>query len=367
MNESHVLAEVSNENQTLVAVVQQDHRAAYFYIYPSEENSERFQVRACWLRNLAAAPQQEDSAAMALGQPPMLAAEFCRNLEGEAPLNPEGLTVVWTESDDGAALWYYGQLLAVIPGWSLYIDHSVCYSASCIKESPLAYPLGSASTNTQYALAESTRQFWRSWQREEGNPWPKMQSDYQAHYEQHFGPSVKYYAIDQGKWPPMAITQHERDGIYYFLTLGVSIRPMPWVEILFNDDASRYRRMEMGIAIDGQYMTEENAIQMASALAGFAHVPWSKITWFGEGHTLESEVAPQGYEGYVLSSSFYPYHEHLSLPKQYGDPVNIFWASPVFEAERLLAHATPNGGHELVNKLREQGVDHIFRPRQPVC
>ena len=49
---------------------------------------------------------------------------------------------------------------------------------------------------------------------------------------------------------PMAITQHERDGIYYFLTMGVSIRPMPWVEILFNDEASRYRRMEMAIAID---------------------------------------------------------------------------------------------------------------------
>jgi hypothetical protein len=125
--------------------------------------------------------------------------------------------------------------------------------------------------------------------------------------------------------------------------------------------------MEMGIAIDGQYMTEENAVQMASALAGFAHAPWAKITWFGEGHTLESEVAPQGYEGYVLSSSFYPYSEHLNLPKQYGDPVNVFWASPVFEAERLLAHATPNGGHDLVSKLREQGVDHIFRPRQPLC
>lgn len=90
------------------------------------------------------------------------------------------------------------------PGWSLYIDHSVCYSASCIKESPLAYPLGSASTNTQYAQAESTRQFWRSWQREEGNPWPKMQRDFQARYELHFGPSVKYYAIDQAsghRWP----------------------------------------------------------------------------------------------------------------------------------------------------------------------
>lgn len=367
MNESYVLAEVSNENQTLAAVVQQDHRAAYFYIYPAEAYSDRYQVRACWLRNLAAAPLQEDRAALEQGQPPMLAAEFCRNLEGEAPLNPEGLMVVWSESDDGAALWYYGQLLAVIPGWSLYIDHSVCYSASCIKESPLAYPLGSASTNTQYAQAESTRQFWRSWQREEGNPWPKMQRDFQARYEPHFGPSVKYYAIDQGKWPPMAITQHERDGIYYFLTMGVSIRPMPWVEILFNDEASRYRRMEMAIAIDSQYMTEDNAVQMASALAGFAHAPWARLTWIGEGHTLESDVAPLGYEGYILSSSFYPHSAHLTLPQQYGDPVNLFWASPVFTAERQLAHATPNGGHDLVNRLREQGVDHIFRPRQPVC
>ncbi len=69
MNESNVLAEVNNENQTLVAVVQQDSRAAYFYIYPTEEYSERFQVRACWLRNLATAPQQEDRAAMEAGLP----------------------------------------------------------------------------------------------------------------------------------------------------------------------------------------------------------------------------------------------------------------------------------------------------------
>lgn len=82
MNASYLLAEVSNENQTLVAVVQQDHRAAYFFIYPTEEYGERFHVRAYWLRNLVAAPLQEDSAALKQGQPPMLAAEFCRNLEG---------------------------------------------------------------------------------------------------------------------------------------------------------------------------------------------------------------------------------------------------------------------------------------------
>ncbi|WP_161805808.1 suppressor of fused domain protein, partial [Serratia rubidaea] len=112
---------------------------------------------------------------------------------------------------------------------------------------------------------------------------------------------------------------------------------------------------------------EENAVQMASALAGVAHVPWAQITWFGEGHTLASEVAPQGYEGYLLSSSFYPHQQYLTLPPQQGDPVNLLWASPVFAGERELAQATPNGGHELVSRLREQGVDHIFRPRQPLA
>lgn len=366
MNESNELAEVSNENQTLVAVVQQDSRAAYFYIYPTEEYAERFQVRACWLRNLGSAPQREDLAALQAGSPPMLAAEYCRTPQGEAPLVAERLVVIWTESDDGAALWYDDQLLAVIPGCSLYSEQAVCYSAGCVKANPLAHPLAADPADVQFIQAENTRQFWQSWQRTEGNPWPKMQSDYQACYEQHFGPALKYYAIDQGKWPPMAITQHQHDGIYYFLTMGCSIRPMPWVDALFSDDAAGYRRMEMGIAIDGQYMTEQDAVQMASALAGFAHAPWGKITWFGEGHTLVSEVVPVGYAGYLLSSSLYPGSEDLVLPKQYGDPVNIFWASPIFEDERVLAQTSPDGGSSLINRMREQGLDLIFRPRQPI-
>lgn len=164
----------------------------------------------------------------------------------------------------------------------------------------------------------------------------------------------------------MAISQHEKEGIYYFLTLGVSIRPQPWVEILFNDDATKYRRFEMAIAIDSQFVNEDNAIHMASALAGFAHVPWGKITWLGEGHTLESEVAPQGYEGYILSSKFYDNADSLILPFQQDDPVNIYWASPVFASEREFAHGVPNGGYDLLKKLQQQGVNYIFSPRESV-
>jgi len=367
MNEPEIILQASNENETLVAVVEQDQRVAYFYIYPTDEFSERFNLRACWLRNLLPAPQEDDHQAVAAGKAPLLAAAYCHELAGQAPLDATQLELIWAESDDGAALWYQDQLLAVIPGWSLYLDQPVSYAAGCSQPGPLVFPLGDASENAEHALAIKTRQFWRNWQQPDTSPWPELQASFLDIYEQHFGPSLKYYAIDQGKWPPMAISQHEKEGVHYFLTLGVSIRAQPWVASLFGEQAGEHRRMEMAMAIDGQYMDEANALQMASALSGFAQVPWGRISWLGEGHTLESAVAPPGYEGYILSHAFYPDHASLVLPTQGEDSVNLYWASPVFTSERQMAHSVPNGGLDLVDKLRFQGVNHIFRPRPPVA
>ena len=81
---------------------------------------------------------------------------------------------------------------------------------------------------------------------------------------------------------------------------------------------------------------------------------------------MESEVAPQGYEGYILSAKFYDNADSLILPLQQDDPVNIYWASPVFASERELAHSAPNGGYDLLKKLQQQGVNHIFSPRESV-
>ncbi|MRT05352.1 suppressor of fused domain protein [Ewingella americana] len=367
MRQSDILVEVSNDKQTLTALVEQDDRVAYLYIYAREDLRDRFpRMRACWIRNLTPAPQHDDHAAMESGKAPMLAAQYCRNLEAEAPLDPAHIQILWNESDDGAALWYQGLLLAVIPGWSLYIDHSVCYSAGCIKQNPLTFPLGSASTNTQYELADKTRQFWRDWQQEDHNPWPKIQRKFLASYEERFGPSVKYYGIDQGNWPPMAISQHEDGENYYFFTLGMSIRPMPQIDIIFNDEAREHRRIELAFAVGKEYVTEENAVQMASALSGYAQLPWTTLSWLGEGHTLISPMAPLGYEGHVVSSALCSPSSKMTLPDSYGDPVNQFWISPIFTAEREFALSRPNGGYDLVAAMIEQGARHVFAPRSPV-
>ncbi|MBV4367690.1 suppressor of fused domain protein [Erwinia sp. BNK-24-b] len=357
MTQTYRLAEVFNQQQTLIATVEQDERTAYFYLRPTEPFRGKFAVRGCWLRNLLPAPAQEDLDAMAQGVPPLLSAEYCRTLEAEPILQPAGLQVVWTPGDDGAALWYQGQLLAVIPGWSLYQDKQVSFSAGCIKENRLTAPLGSASTNAYYEQAVKDRHFWRDWH--DGHLWEPVQRDMLRCYEAQYGDSLKYYSIDQGNWPPMAISQHYHQGSWYFLTLGMCIRPMPWVDFLY-EDATHHRRTELAMAIDAEVMSEENAVQMASALANFAHFPWARLSWLGEGHTLSSAVAPVGFEGFLLSAEL---GERFTLPQREGEKVSLLWATPVTAAEQEFAEKEARGGFELVERLTESGHDHIFRPR----
>ncbi|MBK4724148.1 suppressor of fused domain protein [Pantoea agglomerans] len=364
MTQPYQIAEVTNQQQTLIAIVEQDERTAYFYIWPTDAFRQQFAVRGCWLRNLLPAPLQDDVAAMEQGTPPLLSAEYCRTLAAEPMLDPAGLQIIWEPSDDGAALWYQGQLLAVIPGWSLYQDQQVSFSAGCIKANRLTAPLGSASTNKNYAAAQQHRQFFREWQ--DGQQWEPFQQEMLQCYEAQYGESLKYYSIDQGNWPPMAISQYYHEGCWYFLTLGMCIRPMPWVDFLFDDLAPEYRRTELALAIDAEVMTEENAVQMASALAGFAHMPWSRLSWLGEGHTLESSVAPMGFEGFILSSALGRESGQFPLPKRDGEKVNLLWAAPITQLEREFAQAEENGGLDLVARLLQYGGGHIFRARQQV-
>jgi len=74
MRQSDILVEVSNDKQTLTALVEQDDRVAYLYIYAREDLRDRFpRMRACWIRNLTPAPQHDDHAAMESGKAPMTA------------------------------------------------------------------------------------------------------------------------------------------------------------------------------------------------------------------------------------------------------------------------------------------------------
>ncbi len=65
-----LIAEAHNQQRTLTAIVEQDARTAYFYIWPTDLFRSQFAVRGCWLRNLLPAPVEDDHQAMAQGIAP---------------------------------------------------------------------------------------------------------------------------------------------------------------------------------------------------------------------------------------------------------------------------------------------------------
>ncbi|MDU7867755.1 MAG: suppressor of fused domain protein, partial [Pantoea sp.] len=144
------------------------------------------------------------------------------------------------------------------------------------------------------------------------------------------------------------------------------IRPMPQVDYLFDELAPQYRRVELAMAVDGEVMTEANAVQMASALAEFVHLPWAGLTWLGAGHTLASEVAPVGFDSFLLAGELASESAQFKLPKRDGDRPTLLWTTPITEAERQFAQADEHGGQQLRERLTADGNNHIFRPRQQV-
>ncbi|NLU94667.1 suppressor of fused domain protein [Chitinophaga sp. Ak27] len=365
MSEPVMLIEQANNRGTLYAVVEQDDRVAYFYLYPSELLTSKYSPRPCWLRNLKPAPAKKDVAAMKEGMAPMLEVAFCNHPQGKEPLEKERLAIVWMEEGDGAAVMYDGEMLGVIPGWSLYNEeHSVAYAADCIGagDTDRLMPLGKRGANAMYDRVDQAIAFWNEWSNETSQAWSILQDKYIKAYEAALGPLQQYYAIDGDQWPPMAIGKFEKEAIVYLLTLGVSIRPMPWVELLYNERAPGFRRMELAMAFRKDDFSDKEIMNMGSFMSGLADRPWKQMTWLGEGHTVKSDELIAPFESIVLSSALYNGPE-IQLPEVYGDKVNLYWLSPITKLEREYAHVRPNAGYYLLEKMIEHNLNHVAAKR----
>lgn len=363
-NAPEILLEQPNNRGTLHAVVEQDERTAYFYIYPAEEFSTRYNMRACWLRNLQPATEERDYPSMEKGTAPLLEARYCNHPEGRDPLEAALLGIMWNEEDDGAAVFYNGEPLGIIPGHTLSSDSPTAYALDCIAPVDDCNLLPLTGSPLHQHL-EKTAAFWAKWSNEDNNPWQHMQQQFIRAYEAQFGTMLKYYAIDGQQWPPMALGQFEKDGIVYFLTMGISIRPMPWVELLYNGQAPAFRRMELALAVKKEDYTEAAIMNMAQAISGMADSPWRNLSWLGEGHTISSDGAPEGFESLILSSALYT-GPAIDLPTMEGDRTNLYWASPVTMEERTFAHSKSNGGYDLLEKMIDAGVTHVVQKRAPI-
>jgi hypothetical protein len=274
MDAAELLIQDLSPNGNIEACVEQDPRVVYFYLQGAAETE--FGVRSCWVRNLQPAPATLDVDGMRTGAAPMLPAGYCAHPAGAAGFSGEDLRVVWFEEGDAAALLSGREVLAIIPSWSGSGGFHG-YARDCTGESPLCWPLGTPEDNVLFQRISRAEEFWASWD-SPSSPWPPLRDSFCAALAQQIGPYEKYYAIDGDRWPPKAMLRIPVPSAVALVTLGVSIRPQPKVE-MYTREPGLYRRIELGLCLSAEF--PDTVIDAASRyVSAQTNLPWNRYTWF---------------------------------------------------------------------------------------
>ena len=357
--DAEVLLRETSPNGNIEAVVEQDDRVVYFYLAGAPETD--FGLKACWVRNLAPAPDDFDGDAMKRGDAPMLPEPFCRHPDGAPAFREDSdLRVVWFEEGDAAALLDGSTILSIIPGWSS-MEGFHGFARDCIGESSLCTELDTEANVLVDRIRRADR-FWRSWD-EDPSPWPTIQKDLLEAIGRQLGKEKNYYAIDGKNWPPKALLRIDLEDRIVLVTLGVSIRPMPKVE-MSHEDPKPYRRIELAMALSKE--TPEATIEAAmNYLSGQTKLPWSQYTWLGENHTVpcdafRSSKTMKNISAVLLVKERKDLPE-LALPGLWGDPVNVLWMVGITEKER--DYAIEHGSEKLLARLDDHDIGSIHRQR----
>lgn len=323
-----VLLEELNPNGNLQAVVEAAGGVLYFYLWSDPELD--IPTKSVWVRNLRPAPDELNVDGMQEGQPPLNPAQFCRHPLGLPAPSADDLSILWLPEGNGAALLESGQILAIIPPWN-GIDGFDGYARDQIGEGPLAWELN--KDNVLFSRFHQADAYWRAW--EEEKLWSRIQNALLDQVEGAFGHHEKYYAIDGGAWPPKALVRIPREEGTLLVTIGVSLRPQPNVE-LAHEDPQPYRRIELGVLLPSSW-TDEQILAFGSNLSGNAGYPWSNFSWLGAGHTIPCPRWNASQFEMALLADTHPELGKLELGPVFDDPVNLLWYLPITASERQMA------------------------------
>ena len=356
---SNVIYEQTSPDGQIYAWVEQDQRVAYFYLASDLEN---FETKACWVQNLIAGPMTLDQREMAEGLAPTLPRTECHSRDGLPPLDPEQLSVLWFEEGNGAALVQGNEILAIIPpGSGLEGFHG--FAKDCKNQNPICWPMPD-SPALQERL-ENAGNWWQEWMT--ANPWKTRQSALLERLEAGLGPHQKYFSIDGQKWPPKGLALFQQPQWQALVTVGVSLRPQPNVELV-SETPRQFARFELGLLSEPN--TPEALIQHVGGwLSGMTNYPWHHQTWLGHGHTSSLQLPSSGGDfpfvilvehGELLrriserASQSDPLtlltpFERLALPPYRECLTNLLWAIPITPAEQQ--EASTRGCSELLDRI----------------
>lgn len=329
----------------ITAIVEQDNRVAYLYLW-GPENS-HFGTKSCWIRNLTAAPEKTNTKQVKKGMAPMLEKAYSRFPDGQTPLKSQDLSLIWLEEGDGVALLEKDEVLAIIPAWS-GAGGFWGYARDAVGQSPVCWELKD-SMDVLKRLKESD-QYWTAW-KNEPDPFQLRQPLLIDLYEETLGKHDKYYAIDNQEWPAKGLYARTGPSKTVCLTVGQSLMPQPLVE-MYMEDRMAYNRIELGLILN-QTFEETELNELTSWISGQAAIPWANITFLAEGHTINLSLKHSQQMTAVILTDSLSVLPQIDLGTYRGSEIKLLWMIPITTKERQ--HVMDHGSEELLEKLNSIG------------
>ncbi len=325
--EPEVLIEEWSPVTEIQAVVEKSEKNYYFYLWINPQ-SDSPQMRSCWICNRVKAPKTVKEAFAVEGEAPCMPAEFVDHDPAGMELDPESLSIEWMEEGDAAALLSGEKIIAMIPCFS-GMNGFYGYSAFAKGTGPFAWEMKQAYAKLENDVKKS-RAFWSFFDDEDF--WGKVQNFHIAALNKLFGKEEKYYAIDGGHFPPKALVQGRKGNTLYGITLGVSMIPMPKVEMVYQDEYRDFRRMELGFACNEKYETLLKPF--FSTMSSLASYPWAELTFFGHGHTIPFRNIKGLDYLLFLNDRLLKNTDSPSYDDFMGEKVNLLWLVPITKEDR---------------------------------
>ena len=356
IQEAEVLLELQSPACPITAIVEQDNRTVYFYLWGAEESN--FGVKSSWVRNLKKATQQLETALMEKGVPPMQTEEFCKHPNGLEKLNKDNLSIIWLEEGDSAALLLNGEVISIIPSWAGQNGFNG-YSKEAKGQGDFAWEL--SDDNALYDRVHASKEFWDAWDLEQ-SPFNILQPKILDTYNEAFGEQDNYFAIDGNQWPPKGLYLKKGESKTIFATVGLSLIPMPVVE-MYTENRFDANRIEFGFLVNSP-ITDEAVQQIGGWMSAQTTIPWHNITFLGEGHTIEFMSLNSSKLNFVLLTSQLNILPEPNIEKYRNSKTNFLWMVPISEKERQ--HIVDNGSTTIINELNKIGEEVFSLDRAEV-
>ncbi len=338
--ENEIVIDSASPVSNIQAVVEKSERNYYLYLWVNPETPES-ELRACWICNRVPAPANVKEAFRYEGEAPCMPEEFVAHDPQGIDLDEDSLSIEWFEEGDAAAVLSGDKIIAVIPCFSGVNDFPG-YSAYAKGTGPFAWELKNAYARFEEQVNKS-RSFWDFFEKDDF--WGEVQSFHMDTLETFFGKHEKYFVIDRNEFPPKALLKGRKNGIIYGITLGVSMIPMPKVEMYYGDEYQDYRRIELGFACSERHEPLLN--NMYSTLSSLAAYPWDHVTFFGHGHTVPFKNIKGMDYLLLLNARMLPEAVSPEYKDFMGEKVNLLWVKPITAAEQ--------------KEIADKGVDEYLK------